>query len=97
MQLSLCQPALSFDHRTPFMGVFYSFAFISMKLDRVQSFDINILKGALLTNPNGSEYRITGVGVDIAKHDIHIFLENGISCEWSTLKDWSIQFQTTTN
>ena len=35
-----------------------------MKLDPNQSFDINILKGALLTNPNGAEFFIAGVGVD---------------------------------
>jgi len=65
-----------------------------MKLDSTQSFDINILKGALLTNPNGAEFFITGVGVDIANHEILIDLEGGDSLEWSTLKDWSIQFQT---
>ena len=65
-----------------------------MKLDTNQSFDINILKGALLTNPNGAEFFIAGVGVDIANHEILIDLEGGDSLEWSTLKDWSIQFQT---
>ena len=64
-----------------------------MKLDRVQSFDINILKGALLTNPNGAEFYIKGVSVDVVNHSISIDLENGQSVEWSTLKDWEIQFQ----
>ena len=75
------------------MGVFYSFAFISMKLDPHQSFDINILKGALLTNPNGAEFYIKGVSVDVVNHSISIDLDSGQSLEWSTLKDWSIQFQ----
>ena len=75
------------------MGVFYSFAFISMKLDPNQSFDINILKGALLTNPNGAEFYIKGVSVDVVNHSISIDLNSGQSLEWSTLKDWSIQFQ----
>ena len=65
-----------------------------MQLDPNQSFDINILKGALLTNPNGAEFIIAGVGVDIANHEILIDLEDGNSLEWATLKDWSIQFQT---
>lgn len=64
-----------------------------MKLDGPQSFDINVLKGALVTNPNGAEFYITGVSVDIANHEIHIELEGGASVEFSTLKDWSIQFQ----
>ena len=75
------------------MGVFYYFAFISMKLDPHQSFDINILKGALLTNPNGAEFYIKGVSVDVVNHSISIDLDSGQSLEWSTLKDWSIQFQ----
>ena len=64
-----------------------------MKLDTNQSFDINILKGALLTNPNGAEFYIKGVSVDVVNHSISIDLEGGQSLEWSTLKDWSIQFQ----
>ena len=72
-----------------------------MKLDGPQSFDINVLKGALVTNLNGAEFYITGVSVDIANHAICIELEGtGIAeyhgketVEWSTLKDWSIQFQ----
>ena len=64
-----------------------------MKLDGPQSFDINVLKGALVTNHNGAEFYITGVSVDIASHEICIELEGGSSVEWSTLRDWSIQFQ----
>ena len=66
-----------------------------MKLDSNQSFDIKILKGALLTNPNGEEFVICGVGVDVANHEILIDLEDNASVEWSTLKDWSIQFSST--
>ena len=64
-----------------------------MKLDPHQSFDINILKGALLTNPTGAEFYIKGVSVDVVNHSISIDLDSGQSLEWSTLKDWSIQFQ----
>lgn len=64
-----------------------------MKLDPNQSFGVNTLNGALLTNPNGAEFFITGVSVDIDNHEILIDLEDGNSLEWSTLKDWSIQFQ----
>jgi hypothetical protein len=86
------------------MGAFYSFAFISMKLDPNQSFDINILKGAYLTNPNGTEFKVKGISVDLANHQISLDLiqlgDTGdelfaalSSLEWSTLKDWSIQVQ----
>ena len=70
-----------------------------MKLDGTQLLPIGALKGALVTNPNGAEFYINGVSVDIANHEIHIELEGGDSeklfnwVEWSTLKDWSIQFQ----
>ena len=63
-----------------------------MKLAPNQSFDINVLKGALLTNPNGAEFYIKGVSVDVVNHSISIDLDNGQSLEWSTLKDWEIQF-----
>ena len=64
-----------------------------MKISSHNSFDINVLKGALVTNPNGAEFYITGVSVDLVNHSISIDLENGQSLEWSTLKDWEIQFQ----
>ena len=64
-----------------------------MKISSHNSFDINILKGALLTNPNGAEFYIKGVSVDVVNHSISIDLDNGQSLEWSTLKDWEIQFQ----
>ncbi len=64
-----------------------------MKLDGLQFFDINVLKGALVTNPDGGESYITGVSVDIANHRICIEFESGCALEWSSLKDWSIQFQ----
>ncbi len=64
-----------------------------MKISSNNSFDINVLKGALLTNPNGAEFYIKGVSVDVVNHSISIDLENGQSVEWSTLKDWEIQFQ----
>ena len=64
-----------------------------MKISSNNSFDINVLKGALVTNPNGSEFYIKGVSVDVVNHSISIDLENGQSVEWSTLKDWEIQFQ----
>lgn len=72
-----------------------------MKLDGPQSLPISVLKGALVTNPNGAEFYITGVSVDIVNHEICIELEEAVNAaypgketvEWSTLKDWSIQFQ----
>ena len=70
-----------------------------MKLDGPQSFDINVLKGALVTNPNGAEFYVNGVSVDIANHEICIHLlhigkgAEASTVEWSTLRDWSIQFQ----
>ena len=64
-----------------------------MKISSNNSFDINVLKGALVTNPNGGEFYITGIGVDIANHEILIDLDDASAVYWSTLKDWFIQFQ----
>ncbi len=75
-----------------------------MKLDGPQSFDINVLKGALVTNPNGAEFHVKGISVDIANHQICLDLvrlnETGeetfaalSSVEWSTIADWSVQIQ----
>ena len=70
-----------------------------MKISSNNSFYINVLKGALVTNPNGAEFYITGVSVDLVNHSISIELSenhlktmNGQSVEWSTLKDWEIEF-----
>ena len=70
-----------------------------MKLDGPQSFDINVLKSALITNPNGAEFYVNGVSVDIERHEVCIHLlrigkgAEASTVEWSTLRDWSIQFQ----
>ena len=50
-----------------------------MKISSNNSFDINILKGALLTNPNGAEFYIKGVSVDVVNHSISIDLDSGQS------------------
>ena len=63
-----------------------------MKISSNNSFDIDILRGALIINPNGAEFYIKGVSVDVVNHSISIDLNNGQSLEWSTLKDWEIQF-----
>lgn len=64
-----------------------------MKISSNTSFDINILKGASVINPNGAEFYIKGVSVDLVNHSIFIVFQDGQSLEWSTLKDWEIQFQ----
>ena len=67
-----------------------------MKLDDLQCLPISVLKGALVTNPNGGEFYIKGVSVDIANHAIYIELvgeRESFSVEWSTIEDWAIQFQ----
>ena len=64
-----------------------------MKISSNNSLPISVLKGALVTNPHGAEFYITGVSVDIANHEIFIELQERGFVEWSTLRDWSIQFQ----
>ena len=64
-----------------------------MKLVGPQSFDINWLKGQLLTNENGTEFFINDVLVDVEDHKVLIQLEDGACVEWESIKNWSIQFQ----
>ena len=64
-----------------------------MKLEGPQFFDINLLKGQLITNENGTEFFINDVLVDVEDHKVLIQLENGACVEWESIKNWSIQFQ----
>ena len=68
-----------------------------MKIERFsQSFDISILYGALLTNPNGVEFYVVGLSVDIANHVFLLSIEKPddkevASVDFNSLKDWTIQ------
>ena len=64
-----------------------------MKLSGCQFFNINWLKGQLLTNENGGEFFIKDIQVDVANHKILIQLDNESCVEWDSIKNWSIQFQ----
>ena len=64
-----------------------------MKLEGPQFFDINLLKGQLITNENGAEFFINDVLVDVEDHKVLIQLEDGACVEWESIKNWSIQFQ----
>ena len=64
-----------------------------MKLSGSQFFNINWLKGQLLTNENGAEFFIKDIQVDVANHKILIQLDNESCVEWDSIKNWSIQFQ----
>ena len=64
-----------------------------MKLSGCQFFNINWLKGQLLTNENGGEFYIKDIQVDVANHEIYIQLDNEGCVSWDSIKNWSIQFQ----
>ena len=64
-----------------------------MKLSGPQFFDINWLKGQLLTNENGGEFFIKDIQVDVANHEIVLVLDDDSGVSWNSIKDWSIQFQ----
>ena len=64
-----------------------------MKLSGCQFFNINWLKGQLLTNENGGEFYIKDIQVDVANHEVYIQLDNESCVEWDSIKNWSIQFQ----
>ena len=64
-----------------------------MKFSGCQSFDINWLKGQLLTNEHGAEFFIEDVQVDITNHEIVLQLDDGSGVPWNSIKEWSIHFQ----
>ena len=73
-----------------------------MKLQKCSAIRLETLNRALITNPNGVEFRISHWEVNI--EDIHQILvvchkEEGLSMDevtlsWDSIKDWSIQLQT---
>ncbi len=64
-----------------------------MKIEGPQFFDINLLKGQLITNENGAEFFINDVLVDVEDHKVLIGLSDGNAVDWDSIKNWSIQFQ----
>ena len=64
-----------------------------MKFSGSQFFDINLLKGQLVTNENGTEFFINHVLVDVANHKVLIGLSDGNAVDWESIQNWSIQFQ----
>lgn len=63
-----------------------------MKLSFGQSFDINYLKGSLVRTPQGREFIIRDVVIDISNHQIKIVFNDDNSIDFQTMKDWEIQF-----
>ena len=64
-----------------------------MKLLDDQLFDINWLKGALVTNEVGASFYIKDVKVNLVEHQVYVQLNDDSCIPWDTLKSWGIQFQ----
>jgi len=76
-----------------------------MKLEKCSAIRLETLNRAIVTNPNGVEYRISHWEVNIENiHEILIVMtkENDpesilgeeVTLSWNSIKDWSIQLQT---
>jgi len=73
-----------------------------MKVLKNSQIRLETLNHALITNPNGVEYRISHWAVDIQNiHEILVVchIEDGlgmdeITLSWESIKNWSIQLQT---
>ena len=74
-----------------------------MQIQKCSAIKLDVLKGALLTNKNGAEFRISHFEVDLEDlKSIHVvvyqekdcFLLDKQSIPWDSIQDWSIQFQT---
>jgi len=71
-----------------------------MKSPDCSNLDLDALRGALVTNPNGFEFYIVGFSADLNKHHIMVWLANPadlseepLGIDWQALADWSIQLQ----
>jgi|5B_taG_2_1085324.scaffolds.fasta_scaffold110363_2 hypothetical protein len=75
-----------------------------MQIDKTSSFPLEVLKGALITNEHGSEFRIidfyvhiekvTDVMISVRPYDDYGNLEpETCGLQLSNLKGWSIQLQ----
>ena len=72
-----------------------------MQILQCSAIKLDVLKGALLTNRNGAEFRISHFEVNLEDlKSIHVVIyepdnELGkVSIAWDSIQDWSIQFQT---
>ena len=74
-----------------------------MQIEKCSAIKLDVLKGALLTNKNGVEFRISHFEVNFEDlKSIHVvvyqekdcFLLDKQSIAWDSIQDWSIQFQT---
>ena len=74
-----------------------------MQIEKCSAIKLDVLKGALLTNKNGAEFRISHFEVNFEDlRSIHVvvyqeedcFLLDKQSIAWDSIQDWSIQFQT---
>ena len=74
-----------------------------MQIEKCSTIKLDVLKGALLTNKNGAEFRISHFEVNLEDlKSIHVvvyqeeenFTLDKVSIPWDSIQDWSIQFQT---
>ena len=73
-----------------------------MKLEKCSQIRLETLNHALVTNPNGVEYRISHWAVDVENiHEILVVCHEAeglgmdeVTLSWNSIKDWSIQLQT---
>ena len=72
-----------------------------MKFSPHSSFGIDYLKGAIVTTPEGGEFRILGFEINLALHQLNVilFISTGEQANstfiapWENMTDWEIHFQ----
>jgi hypothetical protein len=72
-----------------------------MQIEKCSAIKLDVLKGALLINKNGAEYRISHFQVyfeDLKSIYVVVYEPDDelskVSIAWDSIQDWSIQFQT---
>jgi hypothetical protein len=69
-----------------------------MLVSRFDSISADAIRGSILTNPNGAQFYVLGVELDLTTHKVKIVAKNcddGSVCGlfWDLLTDWGITVQ----
>ena len=76
-----------------------------MKFITYSTVSTSVLKGALITNEHGAEFRCSGLGLNLSESNLEVvvqmqeydgegeLMEGTVSVPFNNLKDWTIQLQ----
>ena len=66
---------------------------MSLAVDKLHSFRVEHLKGALLISPTGENFYIRDGRFNSNENEVSLLLDNGNNVEWSSIEGWSIRLE----